>query len=191
MSCTTACRLGAMAITAGLQRLDPQRPRCPVPDRWRTRTRLPQCNIARSKRLLTGQRDGQTHARIVVLLSAVQLQGLRNYTTARVTVKLPGALPLRITASSTLPGPPSWVRPSAAHGQPPSPAVSTILVSVAAATGYRFSHGHPGPRTHPGSGRRNGRDAGQPQPVHCARGAGRSSGPSCQYGHPCRRAVGM
>lgn len=37
------------------------------------------------------------------------------YTAAGVTVNVPGALPLRITTSSKLPGPPPSVRPSAAQ----------------------------------------------------------------------------
>src|SRR5690349_13397250 len=91
MSCTTACQQ-ARAITTIARLTDVsilRRPRCPVPDRWRTRTRLSQCSIARSKRVLNGQRDGKADALIVVLLGAVQLQGLRNYTTARITVTLP------------------------------------------------------------------------------------------------------
>jgi len=68
MSCTTACQL-AMAITTIARFTDVsilRRPRCPVPDRWRTRTRLSQCFIVGSKRVVNGQRGGEAHARIVV-----------------------------------------------------------------------------------------------------------------------------
>ena len=77
-------------------------------------------NIARPKRLLHGQRDGQARARIVVLPGAVQLQGLRNYTTARVTVKLPGC------AAAADHGQPETARP-AIFGRPQRRARTTAF----------------------------------------------------------------